>query len=103
MSEMQVLSLSNVCEGKLDRQFKAKYPEILGDLKPGQKATYTITVTIERPEGSSVMANVTAKTAVKMPPAGAVASLYSFDGDFVIKTEEPVKQSVIPFPNAANK
>lgn len=98
MSDMQPLTLSNVCEGKLDRQFRATYPGVLSDLKPGQKATVTFTVTIERPEGSSVMANITSKMAVKMPPSAAVAGLYSFDNDFVIKTEEPTKQGVIPFP-----
>lgn len=108
MSEMQGLNLSNVCEGKLDRQFKAKYPEILAELKEGQKATMTISLTFERPAGSTIMTSVTSRMTTKMPPSAAVAGLYSFDDDYQIKTEtmsqeETGKQGVIQFPNMANK
>lgn len=103
MSEMQPLTLANVCEGKLDRQFKAKYPEIISNLREGQKAEITLKLTIERPAGSSMMTSITGKLSTKMPPAAAVAGLYAFDNDYVIKTEEPVSQGVIQFPTAANK
>lgn len=106
MSEMQGLNLSNVCEGKLDRQFKAKYPEIIANLKEGQKATVTIALTFERPSGSTIMTSVTGKMTTKMPPSAAVAGLYSFDNDYQIKTEnlqaeESGKQGVIQFPSSA--
>ncbi len=102
MSELQGLSLANVCEGKLDRQFKAKYPELVANLREGQKATITVQLTFERPAGSTVMASITGKMTTKMPPSASVASLYAFNNDYEIKTEvsftEPAKQGVIPFP-----
>lgn len=102
MSELQELNLSNVCEGKLDRKFKAKYPEIISNLREGQKAVITVQLTIERPAGSSMMTSITGKMSTKMPPSAAVAGLYAFNNDYEIKTEEPVNQGVIQFP-AANK
>jgi hypothetical protein len=98
LSELQVLNLSNVCEGKLDRQFKQKYPEIISNLREGQKATITVSLTIERPPGSTMMTSITGKLTTKMPPSAAVAGLYSFNNDYQIKTEEPVQQGVIQFP-----
>lgn len=101
MSEA-ILSLSNICEGKIDRRFQQKYPEIIGNLQPGQKATVTLSLTIERPEGSTMMASITSKMTTKMPPSATIAGLYTFDNDYQIKTEvlheEPAKQGVIQFP-----
>ncbi|CQR73337.1 hypothetical protein SOV_51200 [Sporomusa ovata DSM 2662] len=102
MSEIQGLNLSNVCEGKLDRQFKAKYPEIISNLREGQKATITVSLTIERPAGSTMMTSITGKVTTKMPPGAAVAGLYAFNNDYQIKTEEPVQQGVIQFPASGN-
>ncbi|WP_312337182.1 hypothetical protein [Anaerospora hongkongensis] len=103
MSDLKALTLSNVCDGKLDRQFKAKYPEIIGNLREGQKAVITVQLTIERPAGSTMMTSITGKMSTKMPPAAAVAGLYAFNNDYEIKTEEPAQQGVIQFPNAVSK
>jgi len=105
MSEER-LSLANICEGKINRQFQRQYPEIFSDLKAGQKATVTITLSLSRPEGSTVMASIAGKMAVKMPAAASVAGLYAFDDKFEIKAdmpqEETAKQGVIPFPATSN-
>ncbi len=106
MSE-EKLSLATICEGKLNRQFQRQYPEILSDIKPGQKATVTMTLVIARPEGSTMMASIAGKMAVKMPAAASVAGLYAFDDKFEITADMPeqeeAKQGVIQFPTASNK
>lgn len=105
MSE-EKLSLANICEGKINRQFQRQYPEIFSDLRPGQKAKVTIDLTLSRPEGSTMMASISGKMAVKMPAAASVAGLYAFDDKYEIKAdmpqEEPAKQGVIPFPNTSS-
>ena len=107
MSDMEKLTLSNVCDGKLDKQFQRKYPEVLANLKDGQKATVTISIAIARPEGSATMVGITGKMTTKMPPSDAMVSLYSFDEGFNVKTEkipEPNgEQGVIQFPNALSQ
>lgn len=104
--ETEALSLSNVCEGKLEREFKIAYPKILKQLKDGQKATITIDIVIERPKDSSMLACIKANFKSKMPPSDARISLYPFNSEFGIETEklknstDDGDQGVIPFPNA---
>lgn len=106
MAETEGLSLSNVCEGKLEREFMTTYPKILKQLKDGQKATITIDIVVERPKDSSMLACVKANFKTKMPPSDARISLYPFNAEFGIKTEklettsEDNEQGVIQFPNA---
>jgi len=105
MSE-EKLSLANICEGKLNGQFQRQYPEVFSDLKAGQKASVTISLTLSRPEGSTMMASISGKIAVKMPAAASVTGLYAFNDKYEIKAdmpqEEPAKQGVIPFPNTSS-
>lgn len=98
------LGLDNICEGKINEQFMRRYPEILENIKPGQKSTVTITMVIARPEGTNTMASISSKMAVKMPAAASVAGLYPFNSKFEIQADaiqEPQgKQGVIAFPTA---
>ncbi len=95
------LSLSNICEGSVEGQFQAVYPEILKTLKEGQKAKIKIELEFVRPKGSSMMASISSKFSKTMPPMDAKIGLYPFKSDFGIDTEVPEEvNGVIQFPNA---
>lgn len=105
---MEKLSLLNVCEGSLEQQFQAAYPQILQSLKTGgKKATIKITLEFRRPEGSTTLAQVKSSFDAKLPPNDPYAETYSFNADdFSIKADvvpaPQGEQNVLPFA-ASNK
>lgn len=103
------LSLANICEGMLEKQFQAAYPQILRGLKIGKgKSVITMKVELNRPAGTSAMTQVKATFDVKMPPNDPRVEAYSFNAnDFKIVAEvQPApegEQNVLQFPSAVNK
>lgn len=56
--EKELVTLSNINECALEDQFQQAYPKILRQLTPGKKAKITVTIDIQRPEGSVTLVNV---------------------------------------------
>lgn len=106
---MEKLSLVNVCEGSLEQQFQAAYPQIIQALKTGgKKATVTMKLEFKRPDSSSTLASIKASFDAKLPPADPRAEVYSFNADnFRIEAEAlpetQGEQNVLPFTAAVNK
>lgn len=66
---VEKLSLANICEGTLEKQFQVAYPQILQGLKVSKgKSVITIKVELNRPAGTSAMTQVKTTFDVKMPP-----------------------------------
>lgn len=79
--EKELVTLSNINECSLEDQFQQAYPKILSQLTPGKKAKITVTIDIQRPEGSVTLVNVRSKMDVKMPPGDPRISVYTMNAD----------------------
>lgn len=88
------VSLATICGGQLEEDFQALYPAMLAQLKHGDKASITITITLERVKNTDTMINASVKVAPKWP-AKARASICQLTGDGRLKTEEPPRPKTI--------
>jgi hypothetical protein len=94
------LDLNSILDGELNAKFLQKYPDILKELKTGEKATVTIKIDIQREEDADI-ARMAGSLNVKMPAATKRCKICTFDGnDFTIKVEkpnDPGEQTVLKF------
>ncbi len=81
------LSLSNLCEGKLEEMFQSAYPAIVSQLKHGDTGTINITIKLKRVENTETMVNVTASLTPKFP-AKSKATIASISADCKLMTEK---------------
>lgn len=59
MEEYNVsLSLANLAEGRLDQEFQTLYKKTLAAIKPGEKGSVTVTVTLARVKDTETMVEV---------------------------------------------
>lgn len=64
----ELLSLSNLCEGKLESEFREAYTAIMSRLYPGKKGSITITINLKRVENTATMAEIGYSMNAKLPP-----------------------------------
>lgn len=64
----ELLTLSNICEGKLESEFQEAYTAIMSRLYPGKKGSITITINLKRVENTTTMAEVGYAMNAKLPP-----------------------------------
>jgi len=89
---MEKLTLQNLCEGSLDQQFQAMYPELISRCASGEKASMTVIIEFERVKDTATMVRAAYKLKTKTPGFGK-ASLCVMDADFGLKTEKPAEVS----------
>jgi len=95
MNDMnEPLSLTNICEGKLEEEFQKVYPALLSQLKHGDKASLAIKLDFSRVADTETMIKM--EYSVKPTfPARKKSSIGQITDDFKVKTEkvpEKVKQ-----------
>lgn len=81
------LTLSNLCEGKLEEMFQSAYPAIVSQLKHGDTGTINITIKLKRVPNTDTMVNVTASLTPKFP-AKSKAMIASISADYKLMTEK---------------
>jgi hypothetical protein len=64
----EFLSLSNVCEGKLEGEFQEAYTAIMAKLYPGKVGTISIKLKLQRVENTSSMVEIGYSLDAKLPP-----------------------------------
>ncbi|AFK87728.1 hypothetical protein Tsac_2875 [Thermoanaerobacterium phage THSA-485A] len=87
------LSLSNVCSGALEEEFKKIYPTLVSNLKQGDKASINISIDFQRVADTDTMISVNYKITPKMP-GRSKKSICQVKGDNKLLTDEVVKENV---------
>lgn len=64
----EYLSLSNICEGKLEVEFQEAYAAIMTRLYPGKIGTINIQLKLQRVENTSSMVEIGYSLISKLPP-----------------------------------
>jgi hypothetical protein len=86
--ENEMVTLSNISDCSLEDQFQKAYPEILSKLEPGKKAKITMTIEVQRPEGTSTLVNVKTKFDTKMPAGDPRVNVYTMNGDTFVMNND---------------
>ena len=92
------LTLSSLCEGKLEEEFQRMYPEVIESLGEKGKGSLTITINFQRVPDTVTMVRMDYKIKPTFPPRER-SSVCQIDKEFKLKTDAPpkVKQPLISF------
>lgn len=92
------LTLSTVCEGKLDEEFQRMYPELVESLGEKGKASVSITIQMQRVPDTQTMVRMDYKIKPTFPPVERSA-VCQIDKGYKLKTDAPpkVKQTLVSF------
>jgi hypothetical protein len=63
----ELLSLANICEGKLESEFQEAYTAIMSRLRPGKTGTVNISVKLKRMDNTATMTEIGYSLNAKLP------------------------------------
>jgi len=92
------LTLSSVCEGKLEEEFQKMYPDLVESLGAKGKASVAITLQMQRVPDTQTMIRMDYKIKPTFPPVER-SSVCQIDKECKLKTDAPpkVNQTLISF------
>lgn len=87
------VSLSTICTGGLEEQFQSLYPALISQLKEGNSASLSISISFKRVPDTTTMINAAYKITPRFPSKGK-ASICQITGDNKLKTDAPIESKV---------
>ncbi len=102
--KQQVLNLTNICDGKLEAEFKEMYKDALRKISKGQKAKITINIEMLRVPDTDTIVELGYNIKSTLPAISRRA-IGSYTDDFTIKVDvnEKPQLEVLTFNSTTEK
>lgn len=91
-----LMDISNICEGALAEELQEHYRGVLSKLRPGEKGSIAINITISRMKDAVTIAEVGYSIASKTPARkrGSLATIVEDGGGLALKVDPPRPSNV---------